>query len=62
MNDIRCSFDTFKSNICHRIKDIGDIPFVLEVLKSNAIADYFNKEWYAESSYLLAMVDYLRGR
>ena len=59
MSDIRCSFDTFKSNVCHRVKDIGDIPFIIEILKSNIINEYFDKKWYAESLYLLAMIDYL---
>lgn len=59
MSDIRCSFDTFKSNVCHRVKDIGDISFIIEILKSNIINEYFDKKWYAESLYLLAMIDYL---
>ena len=59
MNDMRSSFDTFKSNVCHRVKDIGDIPFIIEILESNIIVYYFNKKWYAESLYLLAMLDYL---
>lgn len=59
MDDYRSSFETFKSNVCHRVKDIGDLPFIAETLKSNYIIEYFNKSWYAESLYLLAMVDYL---
>ena len=55
----RCSFGLFKSNVCHRLKALGDIAFLIEVLESNAIRDYFNKGWYPESLYLLAMVDYL---
>ena len=55
----RSNFEIFKSNVCHRVKDIGDIPFIIENLQSNDIVRYFNKKWYAESLYLLAMVDYL---
>ena len=55
----RTTFDVFKSNICHRVKDNGDIPFIIEVLQSNVIFDYFEKKWYAESLYLLAMLDYI---
>ena len=55
----RCSFELFKSNVCHRLKALGDIDFLIEVLESNAIRDYFNKGWYPESLYFLAMVDYL---
>ena len=25
----RPSFELFKSNICHRVKDLGDIPFIM---------------------------------
>lgn len=55
----RISFENFKSAVCHRVKTIGDIKFILETLKSNEIRIYFNREWYPESLYLLAMVDYL---
>ena len=33
----RPSFEIFKSNICHRVKDMGDIPFVIDLLQSNQI-------------------------
>ena len=26
--DYRCSFETFKSNTCHHVKDMGDIDFI----------------------------------
>lgn len=55
----RCSFELFKSNACHRLKALGDIDFLIEVLESNAIRSYYGKGWYPESLYLLAMVDYL---
>lgn len=59
MDEKRVSFEAFKSNICHRVKDIGDIKFIAETLKTGLIVQYFNKKWFAESLYLLAMVDYL---
>lgn len=52
-------FELFKSNVCHMVKDIGDIPFIIETLKSNEIRDYYNREQYPQAFYLLAMVDYL---
>lgn len=55
----RSTFDVFKSNVCHRMKDVGDIEFIIEVLESNIIRKYYEKKWFAESLYLLAMVDYL---
>ena len=55
----RSTFDVFKSNVCHRVKDIGDIDFIIEVLESDIIRQYYEKKWIPESLYLLAMVDYL---
>lgn len=55
----RCSFELFKSNVCHKLKNLGDIDFLIDVLESNEIRGYYNKKWYPECFYLLAMVDYL---
>ena len=55
----RPSFETFKSNICHYVKDKGDIDFIIDTLESDHIRRLYNQKWYAESFYLLAMVDYL---
>ena len=55
----RPSFEIFKSNICHRVKDMGDIPFVIDLLQSNQIRKLYEKKWYPEALYLLAMLDYL---
>ena len=57
--EYRCSFETFKSNICHMVKDMGDIDFIIETLESEKIRILWNRKWYPESLYLLAMVDYL---
>lgn len=55
----RASFGVYKSNICHLVKDKGDLLFILDTLKSNEIRRLFDLGWYPESLYLLAMVDYL---
>jgi len=55
----RPSFDVFKSNICHQLKDLGDIPFIIQLLQSNQIRELYEKKWYPEALYLLAMLDYL---
>ena len=44
---------------CHRVKDEGDIQFVVEILKTNEIRRYYERKEYAQAFYLLAMVDYL---
>lgn len=55
----RTSFDLFKSNVCHKLKELGDIDFIIDTLESNEILDYYNRQWYAECFYLLAMLDYV---
>ena len=55
----RPSFDVFKSNVCHQVKDLGDIPFIIQLLQSNQIRQLYEKKWYPEALYLLAMLDYL---
>lgn len=57
--DYRSSFETFKSNICHHVKDMGDIDFIIDTLENNTIRLLYEKKWYPESFYLLGMVDYL---
>ncbi|MBQ6077915.1 MAG: helix-turn-helix transcriptional regulator [Clostridia bacterium] len=57
--EYRSSFEIFKSNICHRVKDMGDTDFMLDLLQSDKIRTLFNKQWYPEALYLLAMLDYL---
>ena len=55
----RESFETFKGNICHRVKDVGDIEFIIETLKSDEIRRLYERQQNREALYLLAMVDYL---
>ena len=55
----RQEFETFKSNTCHLVKDMGDLEFIIDTLESDRIRKLYNRQWYPESLYLLAMVDYL---
>jgi len=57
--EYRPDFEIFKSNTCHYVKDMGDIDFLIDVIKSDRIVSYLDKRWYREALYLLAMVDYL---
>ena len=52
-------FEEFKSNICHLVKDKGDIDFIIAELEQDNIRKYWNEKQYPEALYLLAMVDYL---
>jgi len=55
----RQRFELFKSNVCHMVKNMGDLEFMKGLLKSREIRKYYEKKWYPESFYLLAMLDYL---
>ena len=55
----RSSFETFKSNTCHHVKDMGDVDFMLDLLESDEIRKLYDRHWYPEALYLLAMLDYL---
>lgn len=57
--EYRSSFETYKSNTCHHVKDMGDIDFMIHVLESDEIRSLYEKHWYPEALYLLAMLDYL---
>ena len=54
----RPSFEQFRSNTCHKLKDLGDLPFITQLLESNHIRTYYNRKWYPETLYLLVMLDY----
>ena len=53
------NFELFKSNICHNLKSMGDIKFLISILETNEIQKYYNKKQYLECFYLLAMIDYI---
>lgn len=55
----RSSFESFKSTVCHRVKEMGDIDFIMDTLESQEIRTYYDLKWYPESLYLLAMLDYI---
>ena len=55
----RAEFELFKSGVCHRVKALGDIGFIVDTLESHMIRAYYDRKWYPESLYLLAMLDYV---
>ena len=55
----RGSFELYKSNVCHRVKELGDVDFIIETLEKDDIRKYYLRKWYPESLYLLAMLDYI---
>ncbi|MBQ7501988.1 helix-turn-helix transcriptional regulator [bacterium] len=57
--EYRSAFETFKSNTCHHVKDMGDLDFIVDTLEKDEIRKLYEKKWYPEALYLLAMLDYL---
>ena len=57
--DKRSDFELFKSNTCHKLKELGDIEFVIDLLEKDHIRKFYKKKWVPESLYLLAMLDYV---
>ncbi len=55
----REQFDIFKGNICHLVRNIGELNFIKTVLCSGEPQKLYEKHWFAECFYLVAMVDYL---
>ena len=52
-------FELFKSNVSHKLKELGDIDFLTDLIDSDEIMRYYNLKWYPECLYLLAMLDYI---
>lgn len=55
----RMSFENFKSTVCHRLKDVGGLDFIEEVILARCVEVFYQKQWYLESFYILAMLDYV---
>ena len=52
-------FEAFKSNVCHQVKTLGALDFILNTLQNDSIRCYWDNLCYREAFYLLAMLDYL---
>ena len=52
------SYDNFRSEISHMLKNKGDYEFAKEILKYNFVKVYWEKEWYIKAYYVLAILDY----
>lgn len=57
--EYRMSFEEFRSETCHNLKTLGDIKFIKHIYENDLILNYYNKAWYEESFYLLAITDYI---
>ena len=55
----RARFDLFKNAVCHELKELSDINFIIKHLEQDTIHQYYERKWYPECLYLLTMIDYL---
>ena len=53
------SFENFKSDECHVLKEMGDIRYLKNLFESNEIDYYFKSNQFLKCYYLLGMADYL---
>lgn len=53
------NWECFKSSECHRLKRLGDLAYIQEVIQKEEIQEYWNDGIAPCSLYLLAMIDYL---
>lgn len=60
--EYRMPFNEFRSEICHQLKYLGDIGFIKFVISNNLITNYYNKGWFEEALYSLALLDYISDK
>lgn len=56
------TFDLFRSEVCHMLREWGDVEFSEIVLVNNMIEHLWNKGWLAKSFYFLSILDYLADK
>lgn len=55
----RIDFEGYKSNVCHKLKWLGDLGFIRDTLLRDDISRYWEQKRYSECFYSLAMLDYI---
>lgn len=55
-------FDMFKSNVCHMVKNFGELGFIEKSLTEDFTGHYWNLKQYPQAYYMLAMTDFLSER
>jgi len=53
------SFDLFKSNVCHELKEIDYKEFLKKHIINNTVLKYFKNDMKLEALYILSLIDYL---
>lgn len=55
----RLSFQEFRNEMCHMLKEKGDLEFIEYIYNSSLVENYYNKHYYEEMLYTLAMLDFV---
>lgn len=55
-------FDMFKSNVCHMVKNLGELGFIEKSLIEDFTGHYWHLKQYPQAYYMLAMTDFLSER
>ncbi len=56
-------FDTFRSEICHEYKYVGDDYRFCEIMiESDMINNLWNKNWRAKALYMMAIMDFIADK
>ena len=58
-SEVRATFETFKSSVCHAVKEKGDLDFIIDTLREDVVRKYWERKRYPEAYYTLAILDYL---
>lgn len=53
------TFESYKSTICHQVKELGDLRFIIDILQNDKIRTLYQAKQYPKAFYLLGMIDYL---
>lgn len=62
IDDLVCEkedFQTFRNNLHHELKNMGEITTLLSILENRKIDYYLRHEEYVKAMYLLSLLDYL---
>lgn len=53
------NFECYKSNVCHLLKDLGDLKFIERILIDDPISQFVKSKHAGWALYLLATLDYV---
>lgn len=57
--DRKEDFQTFRNDLHHRLRSVGDIGLLLEILEQRVIDYYMRQDDMLKAMYLLCLIDYI---